>query len=402
MYYHRVWADIDLDAAAHNLYLIQSMLAENVSVMVVVKANAYGHGAANIARHLENKGVFGFGVGDSQEALELREAGIRCPILILGTIIEDEIERVVKNGISVCIHSVGRAEQLSDEAIRQNRKCRVHLMVDTGMGRLGVFPDNAIRLAKTIVDSKGLVLEGVLTHCSSASDQSDPFTRVQIEKFKDVKENLHKAGYRPNLFHASNSGAIFSEYGNPFNMVRPGITIYGVSFAKSGEDIPSLKPVMSLKTQIIYMKDIPKGAPVGYDRLYVAPEPTRIATLPIGYNDGIPYRLSNCGFVLVHGRKAPIVGAVSMDYTMIDVGKIKGATVGDMVTIIGADGDERIHVEEIAKTAGTIPYEITCGIGKRVRRIAISNSRTGDDADKTEPVGAKDPGRAGIGWNEGG
>lgn len=374
MYYHRVWADIDLDAAAHNLEQIRNALPENTAIMVVVKADAYGHGAVQIARHLESRGVWGFGVGDSKEALELRQGGIQSPILILGAIIEDEIEGVIRNQISVCIHSIERAEKLSKEALRQNRPCGAHLMVDTGMGRLGVFPQNVMRMADRINRLKGLILEGVLTHCSSASDPMDPFTKIQIERFKQVRSQLLESGIRPQWFHAANSAALFSEKEAPFNLVRPGITVYGLSFFRNSPIKPPLKPVLSLRTQIIYMKDAPKGTPIGYDRLYTTKNAARIATLPIGYNDGLPYRLSNKGDVLLLGQRAPVVGAISMDYTMIDVTRIRDAAVGDRVTIIGRDGDKSIHVEELAKMAGTIPYEITCGIGARVRRIAFSGS----------------------------
>lgn len=394
MYYHRVWADIDLDAAAFNLEQIRTYLPGGTEIMVVVKADAYGHGAVTIARHLEHRRIWGFGVGDSNEALELRAAGISCPILILGAIIEDEIERVIKNGVSVCIHSMDRVERLSQAAQRLGRQCLVHLMVDTGMGRLGVFPDRAVLMARKIIDFAGLRLGGVVTHYSSTMDPEDPFIEIQTKRFLRVKEELEEAGIRPEYFHAANSGALFSPSGGLFNLVRPGIALYGISSSKVFGRQRPLKPVLSLKTQIIYMKDVPENTPIGYERLYSTDKPTRIATLPIGYNDGFPYRLSNQGRVLVHGESAPVVGAVSMDYTMIDVGPIPGAAVGDKVTIIGEDRGERVTVEELAGAAGTIPYEITCRIGKRVRRIA--RRQVEDASSRSGERKGKEPSRDGM------
>jgi alanine racemase len=375
MYYHRVWADIDLNAVSFNLAQITSLLSKGVAVMVVVKADAYGHSAVHIARHLQNQGIWGFGVGDSTEALELRAAGITRPILILGAIIEGEIEKVVKNDLSVCIHSADRVKMMDREACRQGKSCRVHLMVDTGMGRLGVFPERVLELAEKINVSPGLILEGVATHYASTSDPSDPFLNLQLKRFKEVKANLERAGIRPRYFHASNSGALVCRNHEPFNLVRPGLALYGIFASHKTPRRMELKPVLSLKTQIIYLKDVPTGTPIGYDSLYTTPRATRIATLPIGYNDGFTYRLSGRGRVLVQGKPAPVVGAVSMDYTMIDVGHIEGCAVGDLVTLIGKDGDERIRVEDLARKTGTIPYEITCGIGKRVRRIALCTSK---------------------------
>ena len=374
MYYHRVWADIDLDALTFNLARIRECLSAGTEIMVVLKADAYGHGAVPIARHLDGEGVWGFGVGDSHEALELRAAGISRPILILGAIIEDEIEAGVKNDVTVCIHSERRAELLDREARNQGRRARVHLMVDTGMGRLGVLPEYAVGLARKIAALPGLLLEGVATHYACSTEPDHPFTEEQRLRFLDVKAALVEAGIRPAWFHASNSEAVLSPRTELFNLVRPGIAVYGIRASRAPGDRPSLKPVLSLKTQIIYMKDMPAGASVGYGRRYRTPEPTRIATLPIGYNDGLPYRLSEKGYVLVRGQRAPLVGAVTMDYVTIDVGHVEGAAVGDGVTLIGRDGALAITVEDVARMAETIPYEITCNIGRRVRRIAVRGS----------------------------
>jgi len=392
MYYHRAWADIDVDALTRNLTSIRSALCPGTEVMAVVKADAYGHGASTIARTLQDReGVWGFGVGDSREALELRDAGVSSPIVILGAIIEDEIGRVLENGISVCVHSTRRIERLNREAQRQGKRLEVHLMVDTGMGRLGVTPEKAIDVAAGIVAAPGLDFAGVATHYACTSEPDDPFTAVQLRRFVTLKESLVEAGIAPAIFHASNSSSIFSSLSRHFDVVRPGISLLGIAPDGNSPAGIDLEPVLSLRTQVVFMKDIPAGTPVGYNRTYTTPRATRIATIPIGYNDGYPFRLSNRGRVLIRGRRAPVVGGVTMDYTMVDIGHIPGVEVGDMVTLIGRDGDESISVDEIARMVGSIYYEVTCLIGKRVQRIARKTKSEKPQAEmeaKSDEVGA--------------
>lgn len=381
MYYHRAWAEIDLDALTHNLGRIREVLPHDTGVMAVVKADAYGHDACIAARHLQAApGVWGFGVGDSSEALELRSAGITSPILILGAVIEDEVARVLENDISVCIHSSRRIEKLDREARRLDRLLKVHLMVDTGMGRLGVTPEKAVEVAGMVVRAGGLEFAGVATHYSSTQDPEAPFTQIQIERFRNVKERLEEAGCSPGVFHASNTATIFSSLTEHFDLVRPGISLYGIHADGALPDDAALEPVMSLKSQVVFLKDMPAGTPVGYNGTHVTDRATRIATLPIGYNDGYPYRLSGRGRVLIRGCPAPVVGAVTMDYIMVDVGHIPGVSVGDLATLIGRDGDETITVQDIAETVGTIPYEITCSIGKRVRRIPRKSKKSAESS----------------------
>ncbi len=391
MYYHRAWADIDLDALSHNLDRIMSLLPEGTDIMAVVKADAYGHGARAVARHLEGCGIWGFGVGDSGEALDLRGCGIASPILILGAIIEDEIDSVLDHDISVCVHSLQKAERLDRDAQRQQKRLKVHLMVDTGMGRLGVPPDRAGDVARLIASAPGLEFAGVATHYSSTHDPGDPFMEIQMRRFKEVRENLTRAGIYPGIYHASNSAAIYSsdsaEKNGHFDLVRPGISLYGINSGELPRPAVELKPVLSFRTQVIFLKDMPPGTPVGYNRKHVTTESTRVATLPIGYNDGFSFRLSGKGRVLIRGRSAPVIGTVTMDYTMVDVGAVPGVEVGDLVTLIGRDGDESVSVEEVARLVGTIPYEITCSIGKRVRRIP-RKKKTETESEKETPLPA--------------
>lgn len=378
MYYYRAWAEIDLDALTRNYERIVSRLEAGTGVMAVIKADAYGHGAIQVARHLQELGVWGFGVGDSHEALDLRESGISLPVLILGAIVEGEIERVLENGVSVSIHSHTSAERLDRETARRQQRLKVHLLVDTGMGRLGVPCERAESLARRIAASPGLEFVGVGTHYASTNDANDPFLHQQLSRFREVASSLSRAGIYPEIYHASNSGAIFSTITDHLNVVRPGIALFGIHPSPSFRSEVDLDPVMSLRSQVVFMKDLPAGSPLGYNCSYVTERSTRIATVSIGYNDGYPYRLTGRGRVLIHGQSAPVVGAVTMDYIMADIGHIAGVDVGDMATIIGSDGDRSITVDEIAEKAGTIPYEITCSIGKRVRRITRKSKPEGD------------------------
>lgn len=364
----RVWADIDLDALARNLEWLGRKVGGTRRVLLVVKADAYGHGAVAVARFVCSRvPVAGFGVGDSGEALELREAGIDAPILVLGAIVDGEMPRVVAHDIAVTVHSFDRIRRLEAEARRQGRRCRVHVMVDTGMGRLGPFPEKALELARAVHRSERLVLEGIATHFSSSHRPRDPFTDEQIRRFEQFRRDLAAAGIGGVVAHAANSGAVLERGRAGFDLVRVGAAAYGLT-VRSGE-ASDLQPVLQLKTQVIYLKDVPAGTPVSYERRYVTPRRTRIATLPIGYDDGLRYALSNRFDVLVKGRRAPIVGAVSMDYTMIDVGHIPGVRAGDVVTVLGRDGEEEVRVPDMAEAIGTVPYEITCALGRRVRRV---------------------------------
>jgi len=365
---HRVWADVDLGALRRNLDRVAGRLAPGSRAIVVVKADAYGHGAVTVARALSgHPALWGFGVGDSHEALELRAAGLTGPILILGTIIEEEIPQVVAHGVRICIHSMDRIRSLAAEARRQGRSVRVHVMADTGMGRLGARVPRAVELARAAASSAELELEGLGTHYSSGRP-GHPFTNDQSRQLEGMRARLREEGIEPPLVHASNTAAVLGGEGTGLPLVRPGISLYG-ALDPEPDGVDNFEPVMSLRTQIVYLKDVPTGTPIGYDGTWVAPAPTRIATLPIGYNDGLSYRLSNVGRSLVRGEIAPIVGKISMDYTMIDVGAIPGVHVGDTVTLIGKSGGREVTMTEVARLAGTIPYEIACSVGKRVRRL---------------------------------
>ncbi len=364
----RVWAEIDLDRVAANLAVLKEA-AGGACVMAVLKADAYGHGAVAVAHRLLAEGISMIGVGDSSEALELREAGIDAPLLILGAIVTGEAERVVADDIATCIHSVERARQLDEEARRQNRIARVHIMVDTGMGRLGVTAAKAPDLAREILKLSHLRLEGIATHYASSASPIPIQLEQQYRLFADVLTKIREDGIDPGLIHASNSACLFSPLTEHFDMVRLGLGLLGLDPGNLDERLDILSPALSLRTQIIFLKDFPAGFPIGYYRTWVTRRPTRIATLPIGYNDGLSWNLGNRMRVLVRGQEAPIVGAISMDYTTIDVGRIRDASVGDVVTIIGRDGEREIRAEDVASAARTIPYEVTCRLSRRVVRL---------------------------------
>lgn len=365
---YRAWADIDLDALEQNLAVIRRAVGQDVLVMLVVKADAYGHGAVAISHHAARAGVEAFGVGTSSEALELRRAGICEPILVLGTIVDEEVTACLHYDIHIGVHSTSRAIALEEAAARHGRIARVHLNIDTGMGRLGVLPERAIDLLRTIRASKHLELAGVMSHLASPQGDSDSTLAEQEARFERVLAQARAQDLLRGWVHMSNSAGLFSGSGPLYDAVRVGISAYGVvpQGAPWGQN---LAPVMSLRTRIVFLKDLPAGSRVGYEGTYVTRDTRRIATLPVGYNDGVPWRLSNTGEVLVRGQRAPIVGRVSMDYTTIDVTDIPGVEAGDVATLIGRDGEDELFLRDIARKAETIPYEVACSIGKRVARV---------------------------------
>ncbi|MBI5431656.1 MAG: alanine racemase [Planctomycetes bacterium] len=367
---YRVWSEIDLDALAWNLASIRARIGASRSVMLVVKADAYGHGAIAVAHHALRHGVEAFGVGTSAEALTLRKAGLRARLLVLGTIVEDEAPACLRHGIEIAVHSADRCRRLQALARRMDVRARVHLKIDTGMGRLGVMPARALSLLELIHASPNVELAGVMTHMSAAAGALDPHTQAQMRQFDGVLAAARERGLLRGPVHAANSACIFTGLDPLYDMVRPGISAYGVLPGKL-PGASELEPVMSLHTQVVFLKDLPAGAPVGYGGTFKAKRATRIAILPLGYHDGVNWRLGNRGAALVRGDRAPIVGRVSMDYTTLDVTDIPQVRVGDRVTLIGRQGEHVIRLEDLAKAAKTIAYEISCAVGQRVERVYV-------------------------------
>jgi alanine racemase len=350
--------------------------------MLVVKADAYGHGAVEVARAAVQCGVDMLGVATLHEGIELRQAGIDSDILILSPPMENETRDVVEYDLACSVPSLGIARALSRACVERNRPGSVHVEVDTGMGRSGVDVDQALPFVLAVSKLPGISLQGVFTHFP-ASDEDPGFTRRQVRDFVGFLERLERKGVLVPLRHAANSGAVLSvreSLESPLNMVRPGLMVYGLwpsthSRDSQEADRLDLLPVMGFKSRIAQVRELPAGHPVSYAMTYRTPKAMRVAVVPVGYGHGYSWRLSNTGQVLVRGRRAPVIGRVTMDVTLIDVDDIDEAAVGDEVVLFGSQGDASISVDEVAELVGTINYEIICGIGKRVTRVYLRSGR---------------------------
>lgn len=371
------YIELDLEALAHNVRAIREHLPEGTEVMAVVKANAYGHGAIPIARAALKAGATRLAVALLEEGLELRRAGIEAPILVLGYTDPGSLPYAQRERIAVSIFTEDQVERAIPHLSPQFPPLLTHLKVDTGMHRIGFLsPESFLRTAKRIVDSEVMVLDGLFSHFSMADDPTSDYSVTQYRRFQEWMDLLKREGIHPKTIHINNSaGSLrFPAWGH--TMVRFGISLYGLypSEAVEKEGILPLQPVLSLKTQIVQVKELPAGEPVSYGGTYVTSVPSRIATLPIGYGDGVDRRLSNRGFVLVHGRRAPIIGRVCMDQCMIDVTAIPDVKVGDEVVLIGRQGTEEIRVDDIASLLGTINYEVVTRLSARLPRLVKGSS----------------------------
>ncbi len=369
--YHRSWVEVDLSAIAENARHFAQHISSDVGMMPEVKADAYGHGAIAVSRTLLDNGCRRLAVATVLEGEELRVSGIMAPIHILGASLPEEIEPALRNDLTLSLHDMGLAELISAEALNQNKTARVHLKIDTGMGRLGVLPENVLAAAQKIIELPCLSLEGIFMHFADASDES--YSHSQLERFNKAISNLEEAGIDVPVKHAASSiGAILYPEAH-FNLIRPGAGIYG--FHSPGwvnSEFP-VAPAMSWYCVVIQVKDYPAGLSLGYNRTFTTRRPTRIAVLPVGYADGYLIAFSNKAEVLINGKRAPVVGMISMDYAMVDVTEMTDVTVGTKVTLVGKDGDNRITVEELAAHANTIPYIITTCLGRRPGRCYIQS-----------------------------
>lgn len=366
--YRPTWAEIDLKAVSHNLDQIRGFLRRDVSVMPVVKANAYGHGICEVSRVLVQNRINYLGVATVDEALTLRKGGIGVSILVLGSVLEEEARIAIDNDVTLTLCDERLFKNLVDIAENAGKKPKVHVKVDTGMGRIGVWHEEALEFIKKVYDNSRIELEGVYTHFASAG-RDEMYTTMQMDYFENILRNMEQQGIIVKYRHAANSIAIVDWKKSHMNLVRPGIFLYGIYPKKGFQKILKIKPVMSLKTRIVYLKQTPSGRSLSYGRTYITQNETRIATIPIGYADGYGRILSNRAKALVKGKFARIVGIVTMDQTLLDVGHIEGVEVGDEVVLIGEQENEVLPVEKVAKLARTIPYEIVSGITDRVPRI---------------------------------
>lgn len=366
------WAEIDLDNLTHNFRATKTAVAAGVSIMAAVKSDAYGHGAIECAQALERAGAKWFGVALPEEGSALRDSGITSPILSLGGFWEGQEESLISHRLTPVVFRLDLLERLSRAARASGAVADYHLKIDTGMGRLGVPYDELGNFLDEAARFQNVRLDGVMTHLASADhpDQRE-FTEGQLKLFEAAVELVRTQGFRPTWIHEANSAGTHAYPSSRGNLVRLGGVLYGLWRDVTDHSIEPLdwRPVMSLHTRVMLLKTVPAGSPLGYGGTFVTERESRIATLAIGYEDGLRRDLSNRGKVLVRGELAPIVGRVSMDLTLVDVTGIAGAAVGDEVVVIGSQGARLITAEEVASQCRTISYEVTCGISDRVPRL---------------------------------
>jgi alanine racemase len=363
------WAEIDLSAISHNLQQIKSIVEpEGSSVLAVIKDNAYGHGAVEVAHIAEKANVRMFGVATVEEAVQLRQVNIQTPILIFCCILPEQADEVLRYDITQTICDLRTCEILSESAGRLGKKAKVHVKIDTGMGRIGIAYEKAVELVKQIVQLPNIVIDGIFTHFAVA-DTDEAFTKIQIKRFDAVISDLNKTGINISIRHSANSAGILNFSSSYYDMVRPGLALYGLYPCENPYKKVDLKPALSLKTRVAYLKELPAGHSISYGRTYVTDKLTKVATLAVGYGHGYSRKLSNKGEVLIRGKRVRIIGTICMDQCLCDVTHIPNVTIGDEVVLIGKQGEQEITADEVANKIGTISYEVLCGINANVRRI---------------------------------
>jgi alanine racemase len=370
----KTWAEIDHEALRFNLQQIRKLIGPRVKILVSVKAEGYGHGAVSISRTALSAGAEWLGVSHVKEALELRSFFPNVPILILSSGMSGHTHHIIRNKLTPVVCSLEIARDLAETALASGTTADIHVMLDTGMGRIGVWHENSLTFLKQISQLKGIRLEGLASHFAVADDPNSTFTNRQLADFLRVAKEVGEMGIDIPLHHIANSGALINLEETHLDMVRPGIMLYGIYPTPHYQSRIELKPVLSLKTRIAYLKTVEPGRTISYGLTYLVKKKTRVATLPIGYGDGFSRAHSNRGEVLIRGRRAPIIGIVTMDQIMVDVGDIDGVAVGDEAVLIGEQGGVRITAEEIAERIGTISYEVLAQLGKRVSRVDLNRT----------------------------
>lgn len=366
--HHRpTWAEIDLKAIEYNYRQVRKFVGRGINIMAVVKANAYGHGTVEVSRVLEHAGVDYLGVATTDEAVRLRDHGIKTPILVMGSVLPSEVGVSVEKDITLTLCGEELFDVIRKET-KDGRRLKAHIKIDTGMGRVGIWHEEALDYVKRVSSEKGVILEGIYTHFSSAG-RDDFFTTYQMEAFEKLLSSIEKNWIKIPLRHAANSIATVDFRRAHLSLVRPGLIIYGMYPKYTFPKIIKLKPALELKTKVVFIKDAPPGRSISYGRTFITQKHTRIATLPIGYADGYGRKLSNKAEVLIRGKRARVIGKVTMDQTMIDVSHIPGVKLGDEVVLIGRQGGEEIRAENLARMAESIAYEVVCGISNRVPRV---------------------------------
>lgn len=377
--YARVYAEVNLDAIRSNVEHMRENIGEEVCMSAVIKTDGYGHGAVAVANELQNLPyMWGFAAATMEEARVLREAGITKPILILGYTFPYCYEELAAQDIRTAVFDIETAKLLSDAAGRAGRNIKVHIKVDTGMGRIGIPADEAgLDIIRQIRMCPHIEVEGIFTHFARADETDKSHAKKQLSMFQEfVSAAETQCGMTIPIKHCSNSAGILALKEANMNMVRPGIILYGLwPSDEMAQDVVRLTPAMSLLSHVVYVKELAAGCGISYGSTYVTKGKTKVATVPVGYGDGYPRSLSGKGYVLIHGQRAPILGRVCMDQFMVDVTQIEGVKVGDMVTLIGEDGKECITMEELGALSGRFNYELACDISKRVPRVYVKEGK---------------------------
>ena len=371
--YQRVWAEVDLDAIWENMVHMKENIAENTKILAVIKTDGYGHGGVPIAKMLEQLDfMFGYAAATYEEAHVLREAGVKKPILILGYTFPYCYEELIREEIRPAVYRRDTVEELVAAAAKVGQKAKVHIKVDTGMGRIGITPDEeGLEFVRFLMGHPELEVEGIFTHFAKSDEEDKTSATHQLALFQNFIDRIQtELGLTIPVKHCSNSAAILEMPQANMDMVRAGITTYGLYPSEEvRKDIVPLRAAMSLYSHIVYCKTIHAGQSVSYGGLFTAQKDTRVATIPVGYGDGYPRSLSGKGYVLIRGKKAPILGRVCMDQFMVDISEIPGVMEGDKVTLLGVDGTERITAEELGELSGRFNYEFVCDLGKRIPRV---------------------------------
>ena len=382
--YSRVYAEINLDAILYNIEQMKQRIGKDTMIMGVIKTDGYGHGAVPVGRELEQLSViWGYATATFEEAHILRRNGLKKPVLVLGATFPEQYQEMVKEDIRATVYSLKQAHAMEKAAAEAGGKMTVHVKIDTGLSRLGfqVSKEAADEIAQ-IASLPHMVMEGMFTHFAKADARDKTMAKEQLEKFRQMKNMLSERRIEIPLIHSSNSAAIIDMPEANMSVVRAGISLYGMWPNDEGQkENMDLKPVLSLKSRIIFLKELEPGRVISYGASYKTSRRQRIATIPVGYGDGYPRNLSNRGYVLIHGKKAPICGRICMDQFMVDVTDIPEAEEGDVVVLVGRDGAEQISMEEIGELSGRFHYEFACDLGKRVPRVYVKGNQITETKD---------------------
>ncbi len=368
--YYRVQADINLDAIYNNVLAAKALIKDGTKMMAIIKADAYGHGAVEVAQTLDDI-VDAYGVAILEEGIELRQSGIKKPILILGFTPQPLYHAMIEYDIATAVFQLDMAKKMSYEAVALGKKAKIHLALDTGMSRIGFKQDEeSLTIIKEIAKLPGIAIEGCFTHFATMDEKDKTKAKAQFQKYTDFVNKIEAAGIKIPVKHVSNSAGIIEMPEVNIDMVRDGISVYGMYPSEEvNKEKIALTPAMEVKSCVSFVKTLEAGTEVGYGGTYTTTKATKVATIPVGYADGYPRSLSNIGRVLINGKSVPIIGRICMDQFMTDVTELDDVKEGDIVTLVGHDKDEYISIEEVANMSGSFNYEFVCDIGKRIPRV---------------------------------